>query len=203
MSTRSDGHRRAPPGFFDGASPASIVIVDNALVASSEVRTWANGCFLISGDNKLHEFSGWERGYDVACKEFQLGDSDLILFANDTFDRQAHLGYLDTLNRELVQNENMHRSSIGFCDDLPRDARLLELTHRWWLRSNIFMHPKPIVDRLNAEIAKALKADDIRAFMVREALDPVASSPEALRANFEREIARYAKIIKAGNITVQ
>ena len=63
--------------------------------------------------------------------------------------------------------------------------------------------PKPIVDRLNAEIAKALKADDIRAFMVREALDPVASSPEALRANFEREIARYAKIIKAGNITVQ
>ena len=63
--------------------------------------------------------------------------------------------------------------------------------------------PKPIVDKLNAEIAKALKADDIRAFMVREALDPVASSPEELHANFEREIARYAKIIKAGNITVQ
>jgi tripartite-type tricarboxylate transporter receptor subunit TctC len=63
--------------------------------------------------------------------------------------------------------------------------------------------PKPIVDKLNAEIAKALKAEDIRAFMVREALDPVASSPEELHANFEREIARYAKIIKAGKITVQ
>ena len=63
--------------------------------------------------------------------------------------------------------------------------------------------PQPIVDKLNAEIRKALQADDIRAFMVREALDPVASSPDELHANFKREIARYAKIIKAGNITVQ
>jgi len=63
--------------------------------------------------------------------------------------------------------------------------------------------PKPIVDKLNAEIRKALQADDIRAFMVREALDPVASSPEQLQANFKREIARYEKIIKAGKITVQ
>ncbi len=63
--------------------------------------------------------------------------------------------------------------------------------------------PKPIVDKLNAEIAKALKANDIRAFMGREALDPVASSPEELHANFKREIVRYEKIIKAGKISVQ
>lgn len=62
--------------------------------------------------------------------------------------------------------------------------------------------PKPIVDKLNSEIVKALKASDIRQFMVREALDPVASNPEELHANFKREIARYAKIIQAGNIKV-
>lgn len=60
--------------------------------------------------------------------------------------------------------------------------------------------PKPIIDKLNAEIAKALKAKDIQDFMPREALDAVASSPEQLDANFRREIARYAKIIQAGNI---
>lgn len=60
--------------------------------------------------------------------------------------------------------------------------------------------PKPIVDKLNAEIAKALKSKDIQEFMPREALDAVASSPEELAANFRREIARYAKIIKAANI---
>jgi tripartite-type tricarboxylate transporter receptor subunit TctC len=60
--------------------------------------------------------------------------------------------------------------------------------------------PKPIVDKLNAEIKKALNAPDIRAFMPREALDPVASTPEELGAQFRREIERYAKIIRAGNI---
>ena len=63
--------------------------------------------------------------------------------------------------------------------------------------------PKAIVDRLNSEIAKALKGKDLQDFMAREALDPVASSPAQLEANFKREIARYAKIIKAGNITVE
>lgn len=60
--------------------------------------------------------------------------------------------------------------------------------------------PKPIIDKLNAEIVKALKAKDIQEFMPREALDPVGSSPEELHANFRREIARYAKIIQAANI---
>jgi len=60
--------------------------------------------------------------------------------------------------------------------------------------------PKPIVDKLNAEIAKALKAPDVREFMPREALDAVASTPEELGAMFRREIARYAKIIAAAGI---
>jgi hypothetical protein len=47
---------------------------------------------------------------------------------------------------------------------------------------------------------KALRAQHITAFMTRDALDAVASSPEDLRANFSREITRYAKIIKAANI---
>ncbi len=62
--------------------------------------------------------------------------------------------------------------------------------------------PKPIIDKLNAEIAKALKSKVFVDFMPREALDAVASSPEELTANFKREIARYAKIIKTGNIKV-
>ena len=63
--------------------------------------------------------------------------------------------------------------------------------------------PKPIIDKLNSEIVKALKTKEIVEFMPREALDPVGSSPEELAANFKREIARYAKIIKAGNINLE
>ena len=63
--------------------------------------------------------------------------------------------------------------------------------------------PKPIVDKMNAEIRKALETPEIRAFMPREALDPVASSPEELSALLTREIAKYAKVIKLANIRLE
>jgi tripartite-type tricarboxylate transporter receptor subunit TctC len=63
--------------------------------------------------------------------------------------------------------------------------------------------PKPIIDKLNSEIVKALKTKEVVEFMPREALDPVGSSPEELAANFKREIDRYAKIITAGNIHLE
>jgi tripartite-type tricarboxylate transporter receptor subunit TctC len=62
--------------------------------------------------------------------------------------------------------------------------------------------PAPIVAKLNAEILKALKSKVFIDFMPREALDAVGSTPAELEANFKREIARYAKIIEAGNIKV-
>jgi tripartite-type tricarboxylate transporter receptor subunit TctC len=61
--------------------------------------------------------------------------------------------------------------------------------------------PKDIVAKLNAEIVKALKANDLRDFIVHEGGDPVGSSPAELDAYFKREVSKYAKIIKAGNIS--
>ncbi len=63
--------------------------------------------------------------------------------------------------------------------------------------------PKAMVDKMNSEIKKALNAEDVKEFMKREVIDPVGSTPEELTANFKKEVAKYAKIIKAGNITVQ
>jgi tripartite-type tricarboxylate transporter receptor subunit TctC len=60
--------------------------------------------------------------------------------------------------------------------------------------------PKPIVDKMNTEIRKALDTPEIRAFMPREALDPVASSPEELSALLQREIEKYSKVIRLANI---
>ena len=61
--------------------------------------------------------------------------------------------------------------------------------------------PKEIVAKLNAEIVKALNAPDLREFIIKEGGDPVGSTPEELAAYFKREVDKYAKIIKAGNIT--
>jgi tripartite-type tricarboxylate transporter receptor subunit TctC len=63
--------------------------------------------------------------------------------------------------------------------------------------------PKDIVSKLNAEILKALKAPDLRDFITTEGGNVVGSSPEELAKYFQREVAKYAKLIKAGNIRVQ
>jgi len=60
--------------------------------------------------------------------------------------------------------------------------------------------PKPIVDKMNAEIRKALETPEMKAFMPSEALDPVGSSPEELTALLKREIPKYANVIRQANI---
>jgi tripartite-type tricarboxylate transporter receptor subunit TctC len=63
--------------------------------------------------------------------------------------------------------------------------------------------PKPIIDKLNSEILKALKASDVQEFMAKEGGQPVGSTPEELTAMFKREVVKYAKVIEAGHIAVQ
>lgn len=63
--------------------------------------------------------------------------------------------------------------------------------------------PKPIVDKMNAEIRKALATKEVTDFMAREGAEPVGSSPEELADYFKREVEKYAKVIRAGGIAIQ
>ncbi|HVE48800.1 MAG TPA: tripartite tricarboxylate transporter substrate binding protein [Casimicrobiaceae bacterium] len=56
--------------------------------------------------------------------------------------------------------------------------------------------PKPIIDKLNRDIAEALKEPDVREKLVSMGADVVASTPEAFDALLRAESKRYAKIIK-------
>jgi tripartite-type tricarboxylate transporter receptor subunit TctC len=60
---------------------------------------------------------------------------------------------------------------------------------------------KEIVAKLNAEIIKALKAPDVNEFIRKEGGEPVGSTPDELAKYFKSEVDKYAKVIKAGNIT--
>ena len=63
--------------------------------------------------------------------------------------------------------------------------------------------PRAIVDRMNAEIKKALNTPEVKSFYPREALDAVGSSPEELTALLKREIPKYAKVIKLAKIRTE
>lgn len=56
--------------------------------------------------------------------------------------------------------------------------------------------PKPIIDRLNAEINKALAQPDIVQKLENQALDPSPSTTEEFNARIKADYEKYAKLIK-------
>ena len=63
--------------------------------------------------------------------------------------------------------------------------------------------PKPIVQRLNGEIAKVIKMPDVHVKLDELGVDPAAGPPEQLAEFQKAEIAKWAKVVKAANVKVE
>jgi tripartite-type tricarboxylate transporter receptor subunit TctC len=57
-----------------------------------------------------------------------------------------------------------------------------------------------IVNRLNAEVLKGLQHPDIKSFMTREGIEPVGSTSAEAAAFLNREVDKFAKIVKAAGV---
>jgi len=60
--------------------------------------------------------------------------------------------------------------------------------------------PKPIVDKLQAEVKKILATPEVGKRLAESGLDAVGSTAEELAAYQRAEIAKWAKVVKAANI---
>ena len=56
--------------------------------------------------------------------------------------------------------------------------------------------PKPIVDRLNAEIQKAMKDSSVAAKLGAQTLDPMFMTPEQFAARLQADYEKYGRLIK-------
>ena len=62
--------------------------------------------------------------------------------------------------------------------------------------------PRPIVDRLNAEIHRALELPDVKAKLAEGGNIATPTTPEAMGKQIEDEIAHWRQLVKANNIKV-
>jgi tripartite-type tricarboxylate transporter receptor subunit TctC len=62
--------------------------------------------------------------------------------------------------------------------------------------------PKPIIDKLNAEFAKAVASEDVKAAFAKIGAEPIRNSPSELRAMMESDIVRLAPVVKASGATI-
>jgi tripartite-type tricarboxylate transporter receptor subunit TctC len=63
--------------------------------------------------------------------------------------------------------------------------------------------PKPIVDKLAAEMIKVVHDPDTRAKLVAQGIEPGGMTPAELGAFQKSELDKWARVIKAGNIKVE
>jgi len=63
--------------------------------------------------------------------------------------------------------------------------------------------PRPIIDRLHAEVVKALNSPSVRDKFKAAGIVPVSSTPEEFAAFTQRELDRWRIVVKASGATVQ
>jgi tripartite-type tricarboxylate transporter receptor subunit TctC len=61
--------------------------------------------------------------------------------------------------------------------------------------------PQPIVDRLAAEVAKAIQDPGVKEKLIAAGVDPLGLPPAQFKQFLEREKATYSKVAKTRNIT--
>ena len=63
--------------------------------------------------------------------------------------------------------------------------------------------PRPIVDRLNAELRKIANTDEVRERIHSEGGDPLTSTPDEYAADIDREESKWSKVVKLSGAKVE
>lgn len=95
--------------------------------------------------------------------------------------------------------------TVAFFPGLPTMHSILPgfISDNWFALYVPAATPREIVMALNAAVGKALESKDVRAIFDRDALVARGGTPDDLGAHLRSETARYAEIIRKGNITLQ
>jgi len=63
--------------------------------------------------------------------------------------------------------------------------------------------PKPIIDRLGAELSRILALPDSQTKLLAQGMNPFISTPEKFGALMKADLAKYGKIIKTANVKLE
>jgi tripartite-type tricarboxylate transporter receptor subunit TctC len=63
--------------------------------------------------------------------------------------------------------------------------------------------PRPIIDRLNTEIRKAMAEPEIKAGLVAQAIELAPSTPEELQEYMRSETDKWAKVVREAGARIE
>jgi tripartite-type tricarboxylate transporter receptor subunit TctC len=72
----------------------------------------------------------------------------------------------------------------------------------WYMMLAPAKTPAAIVNQLNEEMVKALKADDMREMMARAGVEPLGNSPREALEFLKAEVAKWGKVIRMAKVKI-
>ncbi|CAN5799342.1 tripartite tricarboxylate transporter substrate binding protein [soil metagenome] len=63
--------------------------------------------------------------------------------------------------------------------------------------------PRALVDKINADLLKALNSEELRKRLLAVGLEPVGSTPASFDSYVKSEMKRWEEVVKAGNVTIE
>src|SRR5919109_368125 len=90
--------------------------------------------------------------------------------------------------------------------DVPtlKESGINVVAHAWWGILAPAGTPRPIIDKLHAELVKAIKLPDVNKLLTEtQGMDVVALSPEATQKWIVANMVRWSKVVKDNNIKVE
>jgi tripartite-type tricarboxylate transporter receptor subunit TctC len=73
---------------------------------------------------------------------------------------------------------------------------------QWWGLVVPAGTPRPIIDKLNAELARILATPEIKKFMANEGAEPSPSTSEAFGGHIDNELARWTALVEKAKLKV-
>jgi tripartite-type tricarboxylate transporter receptor subunit TctC len=137
------------------------------------------------------------RGSSAAVADVMAGRVDVML---DT----ATSGFPRVTSGQLRSLAVTSPARYPLLPDAPTVAETLPGVHYMsWLGMATAPHtPRPIVDRLNSEIHRALELPDVLARLKEGGNIATPTTPEGMRQQITDEIANWKRIVEANNIKV-
>ena len=159
-------------------------VVDNALAADAEVKI-DQEIDRLSGDNALHEFSGWDRGLSWVEQRYAPAPDAIVVLANDTVARADKRDRVRDLpaDRAAAASEG---ALVGWVDEYPRPVDLFGLRLRQWVDTSLVVAEQRTLTALGP-LARSLADDEIFADDWRR----IFREPSPLSENYRAYLRSY------------
>jgi len=111
-----------------------------------------------------------------------------------------------------VESGRLRGIAVGSTSRLPRYPKLPTVAESgypeyevttWYGLLAPAKTPRETILQINAELSKMLARADVRETLAQQAAEPMGSTPEAFGAHIQREIARWARVIKAAGVPIE